>query len=295
MGKQYFKGNRFDAFMVAPEDVVVIGLDTNDGPEHFLYDERINLPLDPAMVQNVKALTVRKAINCTRLVINDEERPCVVDGRQRVRCAREANKQLVNEGEPPMKIKIIPERGEEAQLMAIGTSTNCFHVEDTIVEKARKAQRLRDRGLTTSEVATSLGVTTTTLAMWSKILGLATPVLKAVSNGQVSASAASRLDGLSKDDQAEQLKELISASNGKRVTGRTVVSASAKSGRKGATDKPLAPGKRLAHRVIAASDEGNLEMSQDFIEGVRWALGDLAADEISVVVGISDYIEAINK
>lgn len=35
------KGRRSDAFKVDPDDFTIIGLDTNDGPEHPLYDRRV--------------------------------------------------------------------------------------------------------------------------------------------------------------------------------------------------------------------------------------------------------------
>lgn len=35
------KGKRMDAFKMAPADLVIIGHDTNDGPEHPLYDRRV--------------------------------------------------------------------------------------------------------------------------------------------------------------------------------------------------------------------------------------------------------------
>lgn len=293
MSKQVFEEQRLNAYWIAPEDLVIIGLDTKDGPEHLLYDDRVKLPLNPAMVQNIKALGVKKVVNVMKLQVDGADRACVVDGRQRVRCAREANKQLVDEGEEPMKVKVIPERGEEKLIAAIGVSTNCFNAEDSIASKARKAQRLIDRGLTADETANALGVTTTTIASWLKLLDLAAPVVKAVETGQISAHAASKLADMSKQDQAEQLKELLS--EGKPVSATKVVKASAKSGRNGAGEKPVAPGKKLAKKVITAGEEGDLSMSQDFIEGIQWALGDLETKKVTVVDGFAKYIDRISK
>lgn len=295
MSKQAFEEQRLNAWWIAPEDLVIIGLDTKDGPEHHLYDDRVKLPLNPAMIQNIKAMGVKKVVNVEKLEVDGNNRPCVVDGRQRVRCAREANKLLVAEGEEPMKVKVVSERGEEKLIMAIGVATNSFNAEDSITNKARKAQRLIDRGLTADEAANALGVTTTTIASWLKLLDLAAPVVKAVETGQISAHAASKLSDMSKQDQAEQLKELLSASEGKPVSATKVVRASTNSGRNGAGEKPVAPGKKLAKKVIAAGEEGDLSMSQDFIEGIQWALGDLETKKVTVVDGFARYIDRISK
>ena len=67
-------------------------------PAHSLYDERIHLPLDEAITLNIMALGVREPI----LVWKDPEtgKVLVVDGRQRVRHAIEANRRLTARGEP---------------------------------------------------------------------------------------------------------------------------------------------------------------------------------------------------
>ncbi|WYX51237.1 hypothetical protein WJ977_00655 [Achromobacter xylosoxidans] len=71
-------------------------------PAHSLYDERIQLPLDEAITLNIMALGVREPI----LVWKDPEtgKVLVVDGRQRVRHAIEANRRLAERGEPPILV-----------------------------------------------------------------------------------------------------------------------------------------------------------------------------------------------
>jgi len=76
-----------DLFLVPPEKLVVIGLDTEDEPEHPLYDARVTLPIDQAMVADVAKFGVVQPIRARR---NGDKLEVVV-GRQRVRLAREAN------------------------------------------------------------------------------------------------------------------------------------------------------------------------------------------------------------
>lgn len=100
MAKQALEGKRLNAFAMDASDLTIIGLDTKDGPEHPLYDERIFLPIDEAMVRNIRAFGVIEAINVRKNGPNVE----VVDGRQRVRHARIASQRNVEEGLPPILV-----------------------------------------------------------------------------------------------------------------------------------------------------------------------------------------------
>jgi ParB family chromosome partitioning protein len=288
MSKSFFEdGKRFDAYYMAPEDIVIIGLDTKDGSDHFLYDERIKLPLAGSFVDNVMKVGVIKAITCTKLVIDGMERAVVVDGRQRVRAARKANELLVKQGEQAMRIKVIPQRGAEDMLMVVGVSTNSFVQEDTPVLKARKAQRLLDRGLSTAEVASSMGVTTQSVANWTKLLELDKTVLKAVDSEQIAASTAIQLHGLDKSAQADKLKELLDSSkNGKRPTAKKAARAVASPAAR------VAPGKRLARKLVQSHVEGTTDfVSEDFLHGVQWAIGDITDEDIK---GMRKFIESLD-
>jgi hypothetical protein len=41
MPKQALDGTRINAFGMEPKDLVIVGFDTDDGPEHPLWDERV--------------------------------------------------------------------------------------------------------------------------------------------------------------------------------------------------------------------------------------------------------------
>lgn len=279
MGTSFFKdGKRFDGYYMAPEDVVIIGIDTADGPDHYLWDERIKLPLSGAFVQNIAKVGVIKAITCTKLTIDGVDRAVVVDGRQRVRGARKANELLKEHGEPELRIKVIPQRGSETDLMGLSLSTNAFNQEDSMSTKARKTQRLLDRGMSPAEVADYLGVSTQSIANWQKLLELAAPVLKAVDDEKLAPSTAIKLHGLDKAEQTEKLKELLDTSNGKKVTGKKAARAAASSKGK---NPSVAPGKRLARKVVNAHVEGTVDfLSEDFLHGIQWAIGDISDEDV---------------
>jgi ParB family chromosome partitioning protein len=288
MGTSFFKdGKRFDGYYMAPEDIVIIGLDTKDGPDHFLWDERIKLPLSGSFVQNVAKVGVIKAVTCTKLKIDGEDRAVVVDGRQRVRAARKANEILKSQGEPELRVKVLPQRGSEDALMGLSLSTNSFNQEDTPATKARKAQRLLDRGMSPAEVADYLGVTTQSIANWQKLLELAPAVIKAVDDERIAASNAIKLHKLDKSEQTEKLKELLASSNGKKPTGKKTARAAAKG-----SNPSVAPGKRLARKVVNAHVEGTVDfLSEDFLHGIQWAIGDISDEDVK---GMSKFMTDVD-
>jgi len=276
MGGQAFTGDvkRLNGFMFMPEDVVIVGGDgPNDvdkkdegGDFHFLYDERVELPLSEEFVLNVMSLGVKKNIIITKI----GEQGYVIDGRQRVRAAREANKRLAKLGEPLLRVPGVQQKGEEPLLMTIGVSTNEFNMEDTPLAKARKAQRLRDRGLDDEEIATAFGVTTKAIGNWEKLLGLAPPVKKAVASGKVSASAAAQLHDLPAAEQKAQLDDLVSKGNGKAPTIKQA-KAAAKKAKGQATNQ--APSKKVLRFIVEKRKEHEAALSEDFIAGIAFAIG----------------------
>jgi ParB family chromosome partitioning protein len=83
----YGASGKTNVLMFEPENLHLVTDKT-----HPLYDERIHLPINDAMVLNIMDQGVLEPI----IVWKDPEtgKSCVVDGRQRVRHTLEANKRL---------------------------------------------------------------------------------------------------------------------------------------------------------------------------------------------------------
>jgi ParB family chromosome partitioning protein len=215
-GKQA-DGARRSYFMFDPDEIVIVGVDTKDGPEHPLYDERIKLPLDEGMVRNIQTYGVITPIAFVR----DGETVLTVDGRRRVLHAREAKKRQLAAGEEPVKVPALPKRGEDAYLFGISRASNAMRVNDGPLTNARNAQRMLDMGSSEAEIAVAFGVKVSTVKDWLTLLDLATPVKNAVAKGTLSASAASGLAKLSKEEQAAHLEELLA--KGVKATADNVI------------------------------------------------------------------------
>lgn len=266
MAKTAFDAPRFSGFVFNPDELVIVGHDTKDGPEHPLYDERINLPIDESMVLSIMAIGVREPVVVTR---DAKGAAVLVDGRRRVLHAREANKRLKKQGEPEVKIRAVPESGSEEYLSHISVALNEIRVQDELLVKAAKAARMLARGHNEQDVAIAFGVSTASVKAWLKLEELPAQVKKAVNEGVLSAHAASKLHGLPREEALSKLDELKGehAQTGKRATARKV-------------EKPVEgrsrPGKRELEEALKAA-KASPELSGTYLEGIkdglRFALG----------------------
>lgn len=272
MAKSTFEATRINGFRFKPEDLVVIGVDTDDGPEHALWDERIKLSLDESMVASIMAIGVKEPI----IVRKNGDVAEVVDGRRRVLHAREANKQLKKRGEPEVDVPAMAERGSEDHLAHVSVALNEIRLNDDILVKAAKAHRMMSRVGDAEKVALAFGVTKTSINNWLKLVELAAPVRKAVSEGLISASAASQLHGLDKDEQLAEMGKLLGGE------GKATVKK-AKAAKKKRADEDgngiEAPGKRLIFRVLKLNDKAEV-LPTDFVRGIEWALGEIGPTSI---------------
>lgn len=272
MSGQLLEGKRGSYFWMAPEDLIIVGVDTKDGPEHPLWDERIKLPIDDLLVKSLLDNGVLDPV----FVEVDGGKAFVVDGRRRVLHARAANKRIKDKN-ATLRVKVIAEKGtEDSKLDMFSVTLNEHRLNDTIMTRAAKASRMFGRGHTADEIASAFGVNVQTANMWLAINGLSAPVRKAIEDGKIAPTAAARLCKLSKEEQADALSGLL-AEGGKVTVGRTAAAARNKRKKNGSSDTVAAPPKRALRRVVdlwETTDEGE-NISEDFIRGVRFALGDL--------------------
>jgi ParB family chromosome partitioning protein len=226
-------------FFVQPEDITIIGLDTKDGPEHPLYDERMNRVLDDHEVANTIHYGVLKPV----LAKKDGERIILIDGRSRVRRARAANKILAKRGEELIAVPVIIKKGDDAQVLGISRAAN-IHTADDPMTQARAASRLLDLGRSQSDVAVTFGVSEATVRNWLALLDLAPEITAQVSSGALPAHAALQLAQLPKAEQAKTLADAkaAAAESGSRMTVRDLKSTAREKAGKVAS---VTPGDRI--------------------------------------------------
>jgi ParB family chromosome partitioning protein len=280
MGGQAFEVKRASAFLFDPEELVIIGLDTQDGPEHPLYDERINLKLSDGLVKNIMVYGVIQPV----AIVKDGDKAVVAAGRQRVRAARKANEKLRERGEEPIMVPAVLRRGEDDLLMGVSISENENRENDDPIVQAGKVQRYLDRGRSHGEAAVTFGVSTQTISNRLKLLDCIPAVKTAVKKGLISASAAIELSGLPADEQKAALDKMLES-------GQTTTKDAKKAKSPGAGgDGSSSPGKRIIRKVLSNEQAAEI-LGNDFIKGAMWAIGDLDAAQVK---GLDDLLEQID-
>jgi ParB family chromosome partitioning protein len=201
------KGKR-DAYMFDPDDLVIV-----TDPKSPLYDERAELPLDEALVLNIMFAPdgVPQGVLEPALVARNTETGDVevIDGRQRVKAAREANKRLKKQGLEPIRVPAMVQRANGHRLMGMLISANEHRQNDTPLGKAKKAQRYIDLGRGEDEVATLLGISKASVKNLLSLLDAPAAVRNAVEAGKITASDGYRLSKLEPAEAKEKVAELM--------------------------------------------------------------------------------------
>lgn len=214
-------GKRTDMFRVDPNEVVIIGLDTKhkSKAEHPLYDDRIKLKITEPEVKNVMLFGVKQNIILHKEEIDGKDVFVVVAGRQRVRMAREANKQLKKLGEPLVEVPATTERKSHEILSLYNLATNAVRKDDDIEEKGKIARdMLASDRFDMAKVAATFGVTEAAVQQWVDYGDAPKELRQAAREGVISQTAALELSRLPAEEAKEALKEMKS-------TGQTTVRA----------------------------------------------------------------------
>lgn len=188
-------------FFFDPDDLVLVEDDTDPR-----YDPRVRLPVDEGLVANI--LYRGQGVLEPAIVAKDGDQAVVLDGRQRVKAAREANRRLVEQGVDPLRVPCVLRRGDDSDMFAVMVSANEHRATESPIEKARKVARYIHLGHTEEEAATLWGVSRMTIRNWLATLDLAPKVQKAIEAGRISPSAALPLGKLPREEQAARLDEM---------------------------------------------------------------------------------------
>ena len=261
--KLYGAEGRGDVLNFDPSKLKVV-----TDPKHPLYDERVELPIDEAMVKSIMRLGVREPL----IIRRDGDDVYVVDGRQRRANAIEANRRLAAEDGDPIYVPCVWwGKGDNAKLYEVTVATNELRTASAPMERARKMARLIDMGRTEDQLAVIFGVTKQTVKATLALLDCAPKVQKAVAAG-LPVTVAAKLSKLAEKEQVAQLGELeaVGATRGKAAKKAL---AAKKEG------KPVEKPQRMRSRAVVERFAARLEHC-DTMEGsavhcaLLWLLGD---------------------
>lgn len=255
------KGKR-DVYMFDPHDLVIV--DDESSP---LYDDRVHLPVDEALVRNIMFAPdgVPQGVLEPGLGARNTEtgRVEIIDGRQRVKAAREANDRLRKQGAEPVRVPVLLQRANSHRAMAMLISTNEHRQDDTPLGRAKKAQRYVDLGRDESEIATLFGISVASVKNLLSLLDAPAVVRTAVESGKITASAAYKLAKLEPAEARDKLAELLEKAprtpGKKRSRNAQQANAVLDGGKK----------KNRTAEAIASWIESEFDVPKEMLEGIR--------------------------
>lgn len=246
----------------APENLYM-----TDDPAHPLYDERIYLPLSEAMVLNIMDQGVIEPI----VIWKDKETGTVyvVDGRQRVKHAREANRRLDEQGKPPLMIPAVVRIGSVHRAKEAAISANEIHIPDTPLGRAKKMASMLELSYDESDLALFFGCSAQAVRATLALLDCTQAVQAAVEAGHVNVTQARQLATMEPEQQREKVKELVQATSGvsghERVRRQREVLGDAK--------PKLKSRKEITKALDCATG--------DYAAALRWVLGAETTPEVN--------------
>lgn len=250
-----------DIEYVDPASLTIIGLDTEDGPEHPLYDKRAFWDVNKALVANILVYGILDPVR----VRKDAGRLLVVEGRQRVKAAREAAARSDLAGEFAVRVPTWESVGDDKRMAGIMISANEQRTADTALDRAFKAARLLDMLGDEDEVCNAFGRSKTTIRNWLSLAAADPTIHEAIRNKTLSTQAGVELSRLPREDQAAQLKLLSKAMTGGRIT-----EAAAKEARQEALGSSASdPNKAAAAPGDRTESERDIETGQATTAGEK--------------------------
>lgn len=247
-----------------PDDLTIIGLDTpHKRGEHPLWQKRAFLPVDEGFVDDM----TENGFHDPVIVRRDGTSLIVVDGRQRVKTARAANKRLRKAGSEPIQISSLPpQKGEDGDMVGLMIGLNEHRTEVDIIERARSVVDFMKYGRTEAQAATRLGVSVQVVKNMLKTLECDPTIIKAAEDGDVAPSVLMTLSELSREDQLTEFAKM--QAEGKLTVAETQRRVyNKKNGTSKGESEDSGSGKKLPipviRKILKLHEKGQLETDVD--------------------------------
>lgn len=202
-----------------PNDLVIIGHDTDDGPSHRLYDQRNKLPVNEALARSIGKHGVMEKVK----VRKDGTDLIVVSGRQRVRAARWWNKYAT---ENNLKTVRVPYEFEFVSMEEGGRRnriSNSHRTDEPTWMKAQTAIDCYKNGDSVEEIAEDMLVSVQQVRVWMQWALIHPKAQDAVRADKFAFNSAILLASLTASVQEEALVEMYNAEErGEAITVKIV-------------------------------------------------------------------------
>lgn len=265
--KRFNAVKRAEMLMYDADKLVLV-----EDKSHPLYDERIHMPLPEALVRSVAAQGVLEPVIVRRNGEAEDGTPVVevVDGRQRVRAAREANKRK-GKGEPPILVPAVMKRGDEGDAFGVMVATNEIRVATDALGNARKLKRYLDMGYSEKDAEVVFGTDSRGIRNLLALMNCSRPVQKAVESGELPLTVARTLSALPTEEQTAKLEEMRKEGKTRGVDARA--KATSARGKRGRLRAAPANKCRAPKDVAAAREAAPSGATAEVRAVLDWVLG----------------------
>lgn len=260
--KQGINASRRSVFMVDCFEYVLIGRDTDHGPEHPRYDKRVHNDFDEDVVLGMLKFGVELPIIVFK---NDDGELEVIDGRQRVINAREASRRLMEQGLPALRIGCLPPEKKDTTLRMV--LLNEHREPDSAIGRGLKAQQLKDMGYSLGEIAPYFRCSEDSVRNYLSLLNLLPEIQERIAKGETPATVGYKL--ATKGEKAQQ--RYLDKLNGGESEEKARPDA----------DKPKPPTKKVLRAMLFQQ-----QLPEDFRNGIRFALGILDPTNVEGLVNV---------
>lgn len=284
-----------------PHKVKLIGLDTDhkSRAEHWLYDERVHLPVDPVLVKELLDPQVGQ-LQPGR-VIRDGGDALVAIGRQRVKACRAAFDQLLSQGVPEkdaverVGFLAYPMHGDEVRSFRAMIIENTRRTQDVPTTLAKKIATAKDMGIPEATIGEDFGgISPRMVRMYLALLDCSRKVQASVDAGRLSVTAAEKLSKLPRAEQDAQLETLEAEGNTSIAEVDRAVKG-ARAGKRGEDAPYVRPTMGQLRRILRAqeAEEPLAEfeyIADEFLDAIRWIVGEKDTKRIK---GLSAIMKAV--
>lgn len=282
-----------------PEQLFLVTDEKSD-----LYDERVNLEPQEAFVLNLEQYGVLEPVLVRKNTTTGKTE--VVDGRQRVKGLRVANKHLKKKGLEPWRIAAVVKRGDGGAAIGMMISANEQRTSDDPMNLARKASRMLERGKTEEEVGVALGRSASSVKNLIKLLDAPAVVRHAVEAGKISVSDGYKLAGLEVEEakkKVEQLVEHAPRTPGKKRSKNAKKAREIIDGGKGKAKPAADVGagnerephqmenvKRDLEELESSNDSQDSQIVHGAVSVLRWYFGEIELPELRKELGLGGML-----
>lgn len=279
-------------FHVDPNKLVIVGFDTEDGPEHPLWDKRSKLPPDEELAAAMLREGFRGAIEVRKNGKDEDSGEDVFEvvfGRRRVKAARLAQEN----SKQPFFVTVLVRKFDDEEAFAVRVGENIRRKDLSTLDKADELKRYLSRGHNEQEAALVFDMSVNGIKNLMRLHDVNADVRKAVEHNDISASAAAELADIPREEQSAALaKMLADASRGVKATRQAAKKV--KHSRNGG-EKTIAPPKRFITNILKLNDRHGGMLNGDVVKGIMWALGDIQSGSIKGLTQLERELEEIKS